>query len=68
MKKMICTACGAMGQKHEIKGNDNKEVMDKAWEHMKKDHPEEVEKIMKMPKEEQDKMMMEAEKKIHEEM
>lgn len=68
MKKMICTACGAMGMEHEIKGNDNKEVMDKAWEHMKKDHPEEVEKIMKMPKEEQDKMMMEAEKKIHEEM
>ena len=38
MKKMICTVCGAMGQNHEIKGNDNKEVIDRAWEHVKKDH------------------------------
>lgn len=63
---MICTACGAMGGTHEIKAPTNKDVMDKAWEHMKKDHPEEVKKIMSMPKEEQDKMMMEAEKSIHE--
>lgn len=48
----------------EIKGMDNREVMDKAMAHMKEAHPAEVKKMMEMSKEEQDKMMMEAEKKI----
>ena len=38
--------------------------MDKLWEHVTAEHKEEADTSMKMPKEEQDKMMEEAKARI----
>ncbi len=62
---MICETCGVMGGSHAVKAPTNKEVMDNMWKHMQEAHPEEAKKMMSMPKEQQDKMMMETEKSIH---
>lgn len=56
MKTMKCD-CGYM-----IKGVTEKEVMDKMWKHIKKDHPNQNERIVKMPKVEQEKIIDESEK------
>jgi predicted small metal-binding protein len=62
MKTLMCDYCD-----YEAKGKTEKEVMDMMWEHIKKVHPEEYEKGMKMSNEEQDKMKEETMLKIKDE-
>ena len=65
---MTCDMCGAMGMKHEIKGETEQGVMDNMQQHMEKGHPEDFQKMMGKSKEEQEMMMDEARKKIQDEV
>lgn len=62
MKSLTCKYC--TNHTHTETGETEKEVMDKMWEHIKKDHKEESDKSMAMPKEDQDKITEESKARI----
>ena len=55
MKKFTCEDDGFVAM-----GETEKEVMDKLWEHMKTEHPEQLAEMMKKSPAEKEKMMEET--------